>query len=212
MALTIAGNSPIKVTGTAATSEDITTDEIFVKFITWYKPTTVGHLLNLNDGDGNNIITLYCDTADESQLWPIYTNCRGLACDDMDSGTLFIFRRQEIFTQTHGTWGERLRTFSWDGGIVTLLWLKPNQRCSWHSHKASWNRFICIRGKIGIKTDKDYITELTPKQMFEVEPGVRHEFQTYEEEAIIEEIAYVKYDDKDIDRETLGGSLDVGNE
>jgi D-lyxose ketol-isomerase len=44
--------------------------------------------------------------------------------------------------------------------------------------------------------------------MFEVEPGVTHEFQTYEEPTIIQEIAYVNYDPEDIQRETLGGPLD----
>jgi mannose-6-phosphate isomerase-like protein (cupin superfamily) len=112
-----------------------------------------------------------------------------------------------MFTQTHGTWGERLRTFCWDGGIVTLLWLKPNKRCSWHSHKTAWNRFICIKGEVGIRTDKGYVTHLTPKQMFEVEPGVTHEFQTYDKETIIEEICYTRYNPEDIYRIEEGGPL-----
>ena len=111
-----------------------------------------------------------------------------------------------MFTQTHGTWGERLRTFSWDGGIVTILFLKAKTRCSWHLHNRSWNRFICISGKIGVKTDKGYITTLLPKQMFEVEPGVMHEFQVYED-SIVEEIAYTKYDESDIERKDLGSVL-----
>ena len=110
------------------------------------------------------------------------------------------------FTQTHGTWGERLRTFRWDGGIVTLLFLRENTRCSWHSHKETWNRFICVSGKIGIKTDKGYVSTLLPKQMFEVEPGVLHEFQAYED-SVVEEIAYVKYNEDDINRITLGSTL-----
>ena len=114
-----------------------------------------------------------------------------------------------MFSQTHGTWGERLRTFSWSGGIATILWLEPNQRCSWHSHKTAFNRFTCISGKLGIKTDKGYTTKIGPKQMFEVEPGIEHEFQTYDEPTVIEEIAYVRYDEYDIDRKSLGGPLNV---
>jgi len=113
-----------------------------------------------------------------------------------------------MFTQTHGAWGERLRTFSWDGGIVTLLFLKANTRCSWHSHSKTWNRFICVAGRIGIKTDKGYLTELLPKQMFEVEPGIIHEFQVYED-SIVEEIAYTKYCEEDIFRFNKGGVLNV---
>lgn len=114
-----------------------------------------------------------------------------------------------MFSQTHGSWGERLRTFSWDGGISTILWLEPNQRCSWHSHVTTWNRFTCISGLLGVKTEKGYVTKIGPKQMFEVEPGVKHEFQTYDTPTVIEEIAYVKYDEHDIARESLGGPLNV---
>lgn len=112
------------------------------------------------------------------------------------------------FTATHGTWGERVRTFAWDGGISTILFLECNQRCSWHCHTAAYNRFFVVSGKLGVKTDKGYTTVLGTKQMFEVEPGVKHEFQTYDEPTIIEEIAYVRYDENDIHRERLGGPLD----
>jgi quercetin dioxygenase-like cupin family protein len=110
---------------------------------------------------------------------------------------------------THGSWGERQRTFAWDGGIVTILRLQPNQRCSWHSHKESYNQFTCISGKVGIKTEKNYVTVLSDGHVFTVEPRIKHEFQTYDEPAIVEEIAYVKYDPHDIDREQLGGPLNV---
>ena len=113
--------------------------------------------------------------------------------------------------QTHGTWGNRLRTFQWSGGIVTLLWLKPNKRCSYHVHKTAYNQFTVIEGKLGVKTDKGYTTVVLPKQSFTVEPGVHHEFQTYDARCIIEEIAYVKYDETDIDRSSLGGDLKHGN-
>jgi mannose-6-phosphate isomerase-like protein (cupin superfamily) len=112
-----------------------------------------------------------------------------------------------MFSQVHGTWGERMLTFAWDGGIVTLLFLVPNQRCSYHSHTTCWNRFTVISGKLGVKTDKGHTTVLTQKQMFDVEPGVLHEFQTYEVPAIVEEIAYVKYNPEDIRRIALGGDV-----
>jgi mannose-6-phosphate isomerase-like protein (cupin superfamily) len=105
-----------------------------------------------------------------------------------------------------------LRTFSWDGGLVAILFLRPNQRCSWHSHKQVWNQFTCISGIVGIKTDKGYTTKLYPKQTFTVEPGVQHEFQTYKQSAVIEEVAFVAYDEHDIDRETLGGPLENGDD
>ena len=108
---------------------------------------------------------------------------------------------------THGSWGNRVRTFERDWGIVTVLYLEPNQRCSWHSHDSNYNQFFCIDGEVGIKTDKGYTTHLRRGQTFTVEPKVKHEFQTYGESAIVEEIAYVKYNDHDINREKLGGPL-----
>jgi quercetin dioxygenase-like cupin family protein len=109
--------------------------------------------------------------------------------------------------QTHGTWGERLRTFEWSGGIVTILFLQPSHECSWHKHIASYNKFTCISGKVVIETDKGYKTELFPKQEFTVEPGVMHKFITVDEYAVVEEIAYCKYNEHDIQREKLGGPV-----
>jgi quercetin dioxygenase-like cupin family protein len=113
-------------------------------------------------------------------------------------------------SQTHGTWGERLRTFHTDSALVTLLFLKPNQRCSWHHHKGTYNKFTCVSGRVYILTDKGYETCLYPKQEFTVEPGVKHEFRTKDSEAIVEEIAFVFYDENDIERETIGGPLNAG--
>jgi quercetin dioxygenase-like cupin family protein len=108
--------------------------------------------------------------------------------------------------QTHGTWGERLRTFRTNDALITLLFLKSGNRCSWHKHVAAFNKFTVASGKIGILTDKGYETILTAKQEFTVDPGVKHEFRVYED-SIVEEIAYVQYDEHDIQRETLGGPL-----
>jgi mannose-6-phosphate isomerase-like protein (cupin superfamily) len=109
---------------------------------------------------------------------------------------------------THGTWGERWRTFGWSGGLATILYLEPNRRCSWHSHRAAWNQFFVISGCLGVKTDKGYTTRLSEKQVFTVEPGVFHEFRTYDLPTIVEEIAFVKYDENDIHRECLGGPVE----
>lgn len=51
------------------------------------------------------------------------------------------------------------------------------------------------------------MTTLKVGQSFTVEPGVKHQFITGETPTIIEEIAYVKYNEYDIDRETIGGSV-----
>ena len=109
--------------------------------------------------------------------------------------------------QAHGTWGDRLRTYQNDNCLITILFLKPKRRCSWHFHSNAYNQFTVISGKLGVKTDIG-LTVLYPKQCFTVPPGRKHEFQTYDKPTIIEEVAYVKYDESDIHRIELGGTLD----
>lgn len=111
---------------------------------------------------------------------------------------------EEQMKQTHGTWGERIETFGWDGGIVTLLYLKPNKRCSYHHHNKSWNQFFVITGKLGVLTEFGF-TEVNQKQSFLVQPGLKHEFQTFDEFTLVQEIAFVRYESSDIIRENEGG-------
>ena len=110
----------------------------------------------------------------------------------------------------HGTWGERVRTFRTDSALVTILFLKPHKRCSYHFHNNSYNQFYVISGKLGVKTDigpEPQTTVIGPRQSFTVNPGIKHEFITYNEPTIIEEVAYVKYDESDIHRIQLGGDV-----
>lgn len=85
--------SIFKITGTTATSTSVTDNQIFIKHIYWYNPTTAGHLLSLTDRNGRDIIDCYCDTANVSQIHPIITITDGIYVDDMDSGALFIYTR-----------------------------------------------------------------------------------------------------------------------
>jgi mannose-6-phosphate isomerase-like protein (cupin superfamily) len=116
--------------------------------------------------------------------------------------------------QTHGTWGRRVVTWQDDSKLVAILYLNPKKRCSWHKHAHSYNQFFVISGELVVKTDigpdnqRNY-TKITAGQNFCVGPGVYHEFRTGDKEAIIEEIAYVKYDASDICRNELGGDCDT---
>ena len=111
-------------------------------------------------------------------------------------------------TQTHGTWGDRTVVYQNSTGMVTVLTLKPHKRCSWHYHKTAYNRFYVIRGILGVKTENG-LSKIWEGQSFEVAPGLWHEFQTYEEDTIIVEVCYVKYDPSDITRDRLGGDMDT---
>lgn len=112
----------------------------------------------------------------------------------------------------HGTWGLRTRLWETPYELHTILYLKPNKRCSWHKHANAFNMFYVISGELTVKTDigptnqRNYTT-ITQGQSFTVKPGIFHEFRTGEAETTIYEVAYVKYDSGDIHREQLGGDI-----
>jgi len=116
--------------------------------------------------------------------------------------------------QTHGTWGRRVVTWEDDTKLIAILYLNAKKRCSWHKHDHSYNQFFVISGELVVKTDigpeeqRNYTT-IREGQYFTVGPGTYHEFRTTEKEAIVEEIAYVKYEKSDICRSQLGGECDV---
>jgi len=87
--------SPIKVTGTTESDEEIlaSNQKAYIKFIYWYKPTTTGHLVTLTDGQGKEIITMRAEADNGSQQWDIDTQYYGIRTSDMDSGTLYIYVR-----------------------------------------------------------------------------------------------------------------------
>jgi mannose-6-phosphate isomerase-like protein (cupin superfamily) len=114
--------------------------------------------------------------------------------------------------QGHGTWGRRWVTRITDTSCTAILYLKPGKRCSWHSHKYSFNQFFVVLGELWVKTDigpdnQRNVTRIGPEQSFTVPPGVTHEFRTGQVETVIEEISYVEYDKHDIDRKLLGGNI-----
>ena len=93
MALTTVENTinPIKCTGTASADEEILGRPAYIKFIYWYNPSTEGHLLALKDPSGEDIVVARCEADNESQWLPVFTRFNGIHCDDMDSGTLYIY-------------------------------------------------------------------------------------------------------------------------
>lgn len=109
--------------------------------------------------------------------------------------------------RTRKTWGEKHNIFQNDTCEVSVLYLMPWRRCSWHTHQQKYNLFYVLSGKLVIKLE-DGKSEVPAGQIFTTSPGEFHEFQTHEEETTCIEVMYVKYDPADISRETLGGKLD----
>lgn len=93
MPLTVTGHNPVKVTGTTSVNQQIMGGVPKVKFIYWFNPTTEGHLCTLKDVNGYDIIPMRANTENDTQMWTILTNVREIWCDDMDSGTLYIYIR-----------------------------------------------------------------------------------------------------------------------
>jgi mannose-6-phosphate isomerase-like protein (cupin superfamily) len=108
--------------------------------------------------------------------------------------------------RSHKSWGEKWNVFQNDLCEVSILYLQPWQRCSWHRHQAKFNQFFVIEGLLFVKTDTGIAT-VKKHEIFTTRPGEYHEFQTHATGAVIQEIMYVKYDSNDIERETIGGPL-----
>ena len=108
--------------------------------------------------------------------------------------------------RTRKTWGEKWNIFENDTCEVSVLELRPQQRCSWHTHQAKYNLFFVIEGVLFIKTDWG-ISEVKSGEIFTTRPGEWHEFQTHDESALIIEVMYVQYEAEDIQRAELGGPL-----
>ena len=117
---------------------------------------------------------------------------------------------------TRKTWGIKYNIFKNDLNEISFLELEPNRRCSWHSHNSKYNLFFVVEGEVGIKLEYNVdngseadVTVLGPHEFFTVSPGEWHEFQTYDKPAKLMEVMYVKYDENDIERRNIGGSLNT---
>ena len=92
MSLTVDDDgTPIIVTGTATADTEIREDITYIKYVYWYNPTSTGHLCNITDGVGRSIIKMRAECDGDTQMWPIGLTVKGIRCDDMDSGTLYIY-------------------------------------------------------------------------------------------------------------------------
>ena len=107
----------------------------------------------------------------------------------------------------HKVWGERWICRGDSTHEASLLFLKPDTRCSWHSHREKYNLFVVVYGRVGIVTEYEEVI-LERGEHFTVQPGLKHEFRSYKESLLFEEM-YVEYQSGDIQRnmKQLGGSL-----
>ena len=100
-------------------------------------------------------------------------------------------------------WGKTQLVFAYNSTETHLLEANPGYKCSCHSHKFKWNRFVVLSGKMIIRVfhEDGLIDEtiLLPWQVTDVPPGVRHEFEALELSMVLETY-WVTLNAKDIDR------------
>jgi len=109
-------------------------------------------------------------------------------------------------------WGKTQLVFAHNSTETHIIEAKKGFRCSCHSHKFKWNRFVVISGKLEVRVYQDDkvvdITTLGPWQVTDVPPGTQHEFAAMEDTTAVE-LYWVTLDAQDIDRHgTIGGPLD----
>lgn len=97
---------------------------------------------------------------------------------------------------------------------VHRLSIKPMHQCSLHVHRAKWNAFYVMSGRLFVERVKDDyprltdVTELRPGAITTVPPGEHHRFRTGEQPCEALEIYYPEILGEDIERRGQGGPVD----
>ena len=89
----LSDKNPIVIESAIVASTQVTNDLIYIKSVYWYRPTTAGHLASLKNRNGDVIIPLRCEADNISQWFDISLSVDGIYCDDLDSGTLYVYCR-----------------------------------------------------------------------------------------------------------------------
>ncbi len=108
-------------------------------------------------------------------------------------------------------WGVTTSLFNKNNVEVHFIRANKGGYCSVHLHKAKFNKFIVLTGKLKITTWKDYGTEtledisiITAGQECTVAPGDYHQFEALEDTQALE-VYWVELNDHDIVRKDHGG-------
>jgi quercetin dioxygenase-like cupin family protein len=110
--------------------------------------------------------------------------------------------------RTLKVWGTREELYR-DGNVcMTLLDLIKDTYCSKHQHVGRTDKFKLISGRVRISTDLGD-TVLNVGDTLVVETPNIHQF-IVEEDSIMIEISFAKYDVEDIRRECQGGRIIEG--
>lgn len=99
-------------------------------------------------------------------------------------------------------WGKNEEVYHNDLCSVNILKVKKGGNCSLHTHRAKYNIFYVISGKLEIQTELGNST-LLEGQNFMIPLGTKHLFRALEDTVALE-VMFVRYDNQDIVREKVG--------
>ena len=89
----LSDKNPIVIESAISGSTKVTNNQVYIKSVYWFNPTTAGHLAFLKNIHGDAIIPLRCESDGVSQFLEINVLADGVYCDDLDSGTLYVYCR-----------------------------------------------------------------------------------------------------------------------
>lgn len=89
MAVTYTGHSPIKMSAAA----DVWSGRLQVTYMRWVAATAAGHVLEVNDGNGNLVWSGEADGANFNDIMPLFQEVDGLEVATMTSGYLLVYYR-----------------------------------------------------------------------------------------------------------------------
>jgi cupin fold WbuC family metalloprotein len=107
-------------------------------------------------------------------------------------------------------WGQTRCLVRGHGFEVHYLQIKPGGYCSRHRHKAKWNQFFIISGRLRVPFfrpdgEVDHHYELSAGAILSVPPGVLHRFEAVESTEVIETYWTDPVNPNDIERLDEGG-------
>jgi hypothetical protein len=89
----LSDKNPIVIESAISESTKVTDNQIYIKSVYWFNPTTAGHLASLKNFHDDVLIPLRCESNGVSQFFEINVLADGIYCDDLDSGTLYVYCR-----------------------------------------------------------------------------------------------------------------------
>ena len=104
----------------------------------------------------------------------------------------------DIYTEDR-PWGKFEKFHENQLSTVKLIYIKANSRLSLQYHRERWEFWKVIKGTAQVELDGEII-ELKEEENIVIPKGVKHRVKALNNDCVILEIAYGKFDENDIVR------------